>query len=197
MWWECRSRIFSNPDDSAGKEVVPRLAHRPSGGVVTEAIAMEADGDAVVFRRQLYGGRCLAAIVAERFPVVSTLKPRTMEPAAEQPGRTGEQIPVSAFLDASLIRTKVLQKVAEEVRCVRLESARVVVSGGRGLKGPEPFKLLEELPQLLKGAVGASRVVVDAGWIPHSMQVGQTGKTVSPDLYIAVGISGASQHRQG
>jgi hypothetical protein len=99
----------------------------------------------VVFRRQLYGGRCLVAIVAERFPVVATLTPRTMEPAAEQPGRTGEQIPVSASLDASLIRTKVLQKVAEEIRGVRLESARMVVSGGRGLKGPEPFKLLSEL----------------------------------------------------
>ena len=133
MWWECRSRIFSNPDDSAGKEVAPRLAHRLNGGVVTEAIAVEADGDAVVFRRQLYGRRCLAAIVAERFPVVATLKPRTMEPAAEQPGRTGEQIPVSAFLDASLIRTKVLQKVAEEVRGVRLESG-----GGGGSKGRSP-----------------------------------------------------------
>ncbi len=184
-------------DDSCGREVAPRLAHRLNGGVVTEVMAVEVDGPSAVFRRQVYGGRTIAAVEARRFPVVATVKPRTVEPAPEQAGRTGEEIPVSVTLDGSLVRTRVLQKVAEEVRGVKLENAKVVVSGGRGLKGPEPFKQLEELAQLLKGAVGASRAATDAGWVPASWQVGQTGKTVSPDLYIAIGISGATQHLAG
>ena len=184
-------------DDARGKEVAPRLAHRLNGAVVTEVMGIEVDGAAVLFRRQMYGGRTIATLAAERFPVVATVKPRTMEPAAEQAGRSGEEVSVAISLEASLLRTRVIQKFTEEVRGVKLENARVVVSGGRGLKSPAPFQQLEELAQLLKGAVGASRAATDAGWVPVSWQVGQTGKTVSPDLYIAVGISGATQHLAG
>ena len=192
-----KAQIVLLADDSLGKELAPRLAHRLGGGVVTEAIAIDGEGNGVVFRRQMYGGRTIAAISARRFPVVATVKPRMMAPAPEQPGRVGEEIRVPVSLDTSVVRTKVLERVAEEVRGVKLENARVVVSGGRGLKGSEPFKQLEELAQVLKGAVGASRAATDAGWVPASWQVGQTGKTVSPDLYIAVGISGATQHLAG
>jgi electron transfer flavoprotein alpha subunit len=160
-------------------------------------MGMEGDGDAILFRRQMYGGRTIATMTARRFPVVATVKPRTMTPAVGQAGLTGEEISVAISLDASLVRTRVVERVAEEVRGVKLENARVVVSGGRGLKGPEPFKQLQELAQVLKGAVGASRAATDAGWVPASWQVGQTGKTVSPDLYVAVGISGATQHLAG
>jgi electron transfer flavoprotein alpha subunit len=184
-------------DDSCGREVAPRLAHRLNGSVVTEVLRMERDGSSLLFQRQMYGGRTIATLAPQRFPVVATVKPRSMEPAVERPGRTGEEIPLTVSLDASLLRTRVVQRVAEEVRGVRLENAKVVVSGGRGLKGAEPFKQLEALALLLKGAVGASRAATDAGWIPASWQVGQTGKTVSPDLYIAVGISGATQHLAG
>lgn len=184
-------------DDSCGKEVAPGLAHRLNGGVITEVVAMDADGSTVLFQRQMYGGRTIATLVAQRFPVVATVKPRTMEAAAEQMGRSGEEISVAISLDVSIVRTRVVQKFAEEVRGVKLENAKVVVSGGRGLKGPAPFQQLEELAQILKGAVGASRAAVDAGWVLASRQVGQTGKTVSPDLYIAVGISGATQHLAG
>ena len=184
-------------DDSRGRELAPRLAYRLKAGVVTEVTAIHADGPAVLFQRQMYGGRTIATFATEQFPVVASVKPRAMEPAVEQAGRSGEEVPVAVSLEASLLRTRVMEKVGEEVRGVKLENAKVIVSGGRGLKGPEPFRQLEELAQLLKGAVGASRAATDAGWVPASWQVGQTGKTVSPDLYVAVGISGATQHLAG
>jgi len=184
-------------DDSAARDVAPRLAYRLQAGLVTEVTAVRAEGEAVVFRRPTYGGRCLAEMVATQFPVVGTVKLRSVEPAPERSGRSGQERRISVSVDASRVRTKVLERVAEEVRGVKLENARVVVSGGRGLKGPEPFQQLQELAHVLKGAVGATRAATDAGWVPVSWQVGQTGKTVSPDLYIAVGISGAIQHLAG
>jgi electron transfer flavoprotein alpha subunit len=184
-------------DDSSSREVAPRLAYRLQAGLVTEATGVEAEGDAVVFRRPVYGGRCLAEIVATRFPVIGTVKARSLEPALERPGQQGQERRMPVSVDPSIVRTRVLQRVAEEVHGVKLENARVVVSGGRGLKGPEPFQQLQELAEALKGAVGATRAATDAGWVPPSWQVGQTAKTVSPDLYVAVGISGATQHLVG
>jgi electron transfer flavoprotein alpha subunit len=184
-------------DDALGKEVGPRLAARLDAAILTEVTALAAEGEAVRLHRGMYGGRTVAVFEARRFPVVATLKPRAVAPAPEQPGRTGEQEQMPLDLDGTLIRVRVRERVAEEVRGARLETARVVVSGGRGLKGAEPFRQLEGLAQLLKGAVGASRAATDAGWVPASWQVGQTGKTVSPELYIAVGISGATQHLAG
>ncbi len=184
-------------DDSRGREVAPRLAYRLGSALVTELIGVEVEKDGVRFRRQGYGGRCVFALEAAPPPVIGTVKPRSLEPAAQRPGAPGEEIRMTVSLDSSLARTRLLGRVAEEVRGVKLEIARVVVSGGRGLKGPEPFLQLEELARLLKGAVGASRAATDAGWAPLSWQVGQTGKTVSPDLYVAIGISGAIQHLAG
>ena len=191
------AHVVLSADDSSSREVAPRLAYRLQAGLVTEVTGIQAEADAVVFRRPVYGGRCLAEIVATQFPVIGTVKPRSVAPAPEQGGRSGQERRISVRVDASQGRTKVLQHVAEEVRGVKLENARVVVSGGRGLKGPEPFRQLQDLAQVLKGAVGATRAATDAGWVPVSWQVGQTGKTVSPDLYIAVGISGAIQHLAG
>jgi electron transfer flavoprotein alpha subunit len=184
-------------DDPLGREVGPRLAHRLSAGLVTEAAAVVVDGERVGFRRQLYGGRCLGALIAARLPVVATVRLRSFAAAPLQAGRTGECVALAVTLAPGQVRTRLVERVTEEVRGVKLENARVVVSGGRGLKGPEPFRQLEELAQLLKGAVGASRAATDAGWVPLSRQVGQTGKTVSPELYVAVGISGAIQHLAG
>jgi electron transfer flavoprotein alpha subunit len=184
-------------DDSRGRELAPRLAYRLNGGLVTEAVAFATEGGSLRVRRQLYGGRCLAVLEGARRPLVITLKLRSTEPAAPQPGRTGDLVSLSLELEPGMARTRVRQRVAEEVRGVKLENARVVVSGGRGLKGPEPFTQLRELADVLRGAVGASRAATDAGWVPVTFQVGQTGKSVSPDLYIAVGISGAIQHLAG
>ena len=184
-------------DTSASREVAPRLAYRLQAGLVTEVTAVQAEGEVVVFHRPLYGGRCLAEVVANRFPVVGTVKLRSMEPAPVRGGRPGQERRIAVGVEASQVRTRVVRRVAEEVRGVKLENARVIVSGGRGLKGPEPFRQLQDLAHVLKGAVGATRAATDAGWVPVSWQVGQTGKTVSPDLYIAVGISGAIQHLAG
>ena len=184
-------------DDSRGREIAPRLAYRLRAGLVTEAMGLRPTDGGLVLQRQLYGGRCVAELPVARFPVVVTQKLRSIEPAVEEAGRTAEEVQLAVTLDAALTRTRVLRKVAEEIRGVKLENARVVVSGGRGLRGPEPFAKLTELAQVLKGAVGASRAATDAGWVPASWQVGQTGKQVSPDIYIAVGISGAIQHLAG
>jgi electron transfer flavoprotein alpha subunit len=183
-------------DNSQGREVAPRVAHRLGAGLVTEVLALGAVNETAAFARQVYGGRCVAKIVAER-AVVATIKSRAMEPAPEQPAASGEVVRLAFDRAACPARTRVVERVIEEVQGVRLENARVVVSGGRGLKGPEPFKQLQQLAALLGGAVGASRAATDAGWVPVTWQVGQTGKSVRPELYIAVAISGATQHVAG
>ncbi len=194
---EAPAAVLLLADDVTGREVAPRLAHRLNGAVVTEVVGLDVEDGSISFHRQLFGGRCVGTFVPQRRPVIATVKLRSMEAAVEQPGRSAPLEEVALCLESSLLRTTVLERVAEEVRGVKLENARVIVSGGRGLKGPEPFQQLEALAQLLKGAMGASRAATDAGWVPVSRQVGQTGKSVSPDLYIAVGISGAIQHLAG
>ena len=133
--------------------------------------------------------------MARRAPVVVTARPGAFEPAEETGGAelAAEARPVQVPTDAVRLR----ERVAAERAGPRLEEARVVVSGGRGIGGPEGFRLLEELARVLGGAVGASLAAVDEGWVPPDLQVGQTGKVVSPDVYFAVGISGASQHLAG
>lgn len=191
-------KVVLLPADSTGRDIAPRLAHRLGGSVITGCQDLQADASAgVVLIRQPYGGKAEARMVPRRYPVVGTLKLRVLEPPAPDEARTGQEVQVAVALSDVDLTMRRLEKRAEEVKGVKLEDARVVISGGRGLKGPDPFKMLEELARLLKGAVGASRAATDAGWVPHSLQVGQTGKSVSPELYIAVGISGATQHIAG
>ncbi len=185
--------------DSIGRELGPRLAHRLKAGFVADFsdVDLDAGSGRLLFTRQAYGGKAMAVVQPHLSPVVATVKVRALDPATKEEGRTGEEIRVDVALEASQLKTHLLDKVQEEVAGVKLEDAKIVVSGGRGLRGPEGFKVLEELARVLRGAVGASRAATDAGWVPPSWQVGQTGKSVSPELYLAFGISGATQHVAG
>lgn len=191
---ELRPAVVLLPADARGREVGPRLAGRARGTAVNDAVDVRIVDGRPVWTRPVFGGKAFAAVAARREPAVVTVRPGAFEPAAE----TGAAVQVeqrAAESPAATVRLR--ERAAEERRGVRLEEARVVVSGGRGLGGPEPFKQLEELAGLLGGAVGASLAAVDEGWVPPDRQVGQTGKVVSPDVYFAIGISGASQHLAG
>ncbi|MDT4944683.1 MAG: electron transfer flavoprotein alpha subunit [Pseudonocardiales bacterium] len=174
------------------KEVAARLAFKIGAGVLTDAIAVDSDG---ATQSIFGGGVTVQAKVAQGVPVV-TVRPNSYAP--EPASGAAEEVPVSFELSDAAKAAKVLDRVVEAKGArPQLSDASVVVSGGRGIGNADNFKIIEELADTLGGAVGASRAVVDAGWVPHTMQVGQTGVTVSPQLYIAVGISGAIQHRAG
>jgi len=181
--------------DTVGRELAPRLAHRLGAALVTECVEMGAEGGAIVAKRQVYGGRALATMVVTRRPAVLSVKPRTLDVPEPAP-TSGTVEDVAVTIDAASLPARV-REIQREQAEVGLEDAQIVVGGGRGLGGPDGFKLLEALAAVLGGAVGSSRPPADAGWVPISWQIGQTGKTVRPALYIAVGISGATQHVAG
>jgi electron transfer flavoprotein alpha subunit len=180
-----------------GRDLAPRLAQRLNTAVAMDCVAVEMQGDKLVADRPCYGGAARAKYTFHTMPQIVTIRVKAQEPLQRDDSRQGEVVKQQAGLDPSAVRTKVIDRRKEKAEGVRLEDAAVVVSGGRGLGGPEGFKPLEELAEILGGAVGASRAVCDLGWYPVAHQVGLTGKVVTPDLYIAVGISGASQHMAG
>ncbi len=183
-----------------GKDLAPRLAFRLETGLTTDCSELHIDPATklLVQTRACYGGNARASIVCPTArPQMTTVRPRTMSALPRDDSRAGTVIPVEAGILASMLRTKVLQRVEDEAAGMRLEDAPVVVSGGRGMGGAEGFKQLEELAGILNGAVGASRAACDAGHVAASRQIGLTGKIVAPKLYLAVGISGATQHMAG
>ena len=183
-----------------GRAVGPRLAYRLGSGIAQDCTDVSADSDSrrVTATRPVYGGNALAKFTfADNDPQVVIMRLKAFEAAAPDSSRTGEVIEFEVSLDESDIKSKLVETVKEESEGVRLEDASVIIGMGRGLGGPEPFSQLEELAKVFNGAVGASRAVCDAGWLDHSYQIGLTGKTVTPDVYITVGISGASQHMAG
>ncbi|MBI4527101.1 MAG: electron transfer flavoprotein subunit alpha/FixB family protein [Deltaproteobacteria bacterium] len=183
----------------AGRELGPRLAFRLGVGLAQDAVALGVDESTkrLLVTRPVYGGNAMAVVTLPSAPQIATVRPKVFEAAGKDPGLRGEVVGMAVEIPDSVRKVRVLQKVTEQGAGTKLDSARVVVAGGRGLGGPESFKELEELARVLGGAVGASRPACDAGWIDHGRQVGLTGKIVTPDLYIAVAISGASQHMAG
>ena len=182
-----------------GRELAARLASRLGVGLLQDCQEVQADpgSGCLTAVRPVYGGNFLARVRCTDLPHIAVLLSQTYEPLAPDPTRQGEVVAVPVALDASQTRVRVLRRVRHAHSGIGLSEARVVISGGRGLGGPEPFRDLEELAGMLGAAVGASRAAVDAGWVPGHLQVGLTGVTVTPELYITVGISGASQHMAG
>jgi electron transfer flavoprotein alpha subunit len=183
-----------------GRDIGPRLAFRLGVGVAQDCLEVAVDSGTgrLIATRPVYGGNALARFT---FPGVGAqivvLRPKAVEPLVADSSRTGEVVAVQPALDPSIVRARLVETVRQESEGVRLEDAPVVIGGGRGIGGAEAFEMLEELARVMGGAVGATRAVCDAGWIDHSYQVGLTGKTITPDIYITVGISGASQHMAG
>ncbi|MFI7594928.1 electron transfer flavoprotein subunit alpha/FixB family protein [Micromonospora sp. NPDC049359] len=176
-----------------GKEIAARLAVKLDNGILTDVVGLDADGTAT--QVAFAGSAIVKSKVTKGLPLV-TVRPNSVTPAPAAATPTIEQLTVSVTDTDKLAR--VVERVAEQKGSrPELTEAGIVVSGGRGVGNADNFKLVEELADLLGGAVGASRAAVDSGFYPHQFQVGQTGKTVSPQLYVALGISGAIQHRAG
>jgi len=184
---------------SIGRDLAPRLAFRLETAAAMDCVELAIDPDSKLLlqTRPVYGGNAQAIFTGDSYPQIATVRAKAMSPLERDASRQGEVITIEADLDPSTIRTKVLEKVPEEVEGIKLEDAEVVVAGGRGIGGAEGFKQLEELARMLKGAVGATRPPCDNGWVPAGLQVGLTGKIVTPDLYIGVALSGSSQHMTG
>jgi electron transfer flavoprotein alpha subunit len=178
-----------------GKDLAPRVAQKIGAGLASDCTKIEIEQGRLLITRPMYAGKVYAKVVIKTDPQMATLRPNVFPalPADTSKSASIEKISVSGLN----IKAKVKEIVASSGGKVDLTEASIIVSGGRGMKGPENFKMLEELADVLGGVVGASRAVVDAGWRPHEDQVGQTGKVVSPNLYIACGISGAIQHLAG
>ncbi|RKY66456.1 MAG: electron transfer flavoprotein subunit alpha [Candidatus Latescibacterota bacterium] len=185
---------------AVGRSFIPKVAAKLETGLTADCteLAIDREKRLLVQTRPAFGGNIMATILCpNRRPQMATVRHKVMQEAEAQEGRKGEIVRRKAKPESLLSRTSLIEFIEELEETINIVDADVIVSGGRGLGKPENFALIRELALVLEGAVGASRAAVDEGWIPYSHQVGQTGKTVSPKLYIACGISGAIQHLVG
>ena len=191
---EAKPSVVLVPFTAMGKDLAPRVAAKIGAGLVSDCVALEVKDGRLIARRPMYAGKAYATVEWTGQPQMATLRPNVFPLGPKDASRPVDLVRGAA--DASA-RAKVTGVSATSQGKVQLSEAQIIVSGGRGLKGPENFHLVESLAEALGAAVGASRAIVDAGWVDHQLQVGQTGRTVSPSLYVACGISGAIQHLAG
>jgi len=191
---ESQAGLVLIPYTAMGKDLAPRVAAKVGAGLASDCVALALSGGRVEARRPMYAGKAYATLSFEGDCQMASLRPNVFALGVPDPSRQAEV--VNRKVDTAC-RARVVGVEATASGKLELTEAQIVVSAGRGIKGPEHFQLVEALAQVMGAAVGASRAVVDAGWVDHHFQVGQTGKTVSPTLYIACGISGAIQHLAG
>ncbi|KAA9028493.1 electron transfer flavoprotein subunit alpha/FixB family protein [Niallia endozanthoxylica] len=180
---------------SIGKDISPRIAAKLKSGLVSDVVSLEVNGDEVVFTRPIYSGKAFEKKVIKDGLIFATIRPNNISALEKDESRTADVTSVN--VDIKDLRTIIKDVVRKATSGVDLSEAKIIVSGGRGVKSAEGFKVLRELADALGGAVGSSRGACDAGYSDYSLQIGQTGKVVTPDLYIACGISGAIQHVAG
>jgi len=178
-----------------GKDCAPRVAVKLDAGLASDCTALKVAGSEIIATRPMYAGKAMAEVKIQSSNKVISIRPNVFPTGAQQGGATNVEKIEIPLTDADFSAS--VKEVTQSSGKVDVAEADIIVTGGRGLRGPENFKMIEDLASALGGAVGASRAVVDAGWRPHDEQVGQTGKTVSPSLYIAVAVSGAIQHLAG
>ena len=192
---EAPKAIFA-PVTSKMRELMARLAARLGVGLSADSVALAMDGDKLVATRPVYAGKLLSKVTWAKTPWMATLRPNVFKPADAQGGKTAtvERPTVSA---PAATMNFVERREEVSTGLPELTEAEIVISGGRGMKGPENYVILEDMGKVIGAAVGASRAAVDAGWRPHRFQIGQTGRTISPKLYLGFGVSGAIQHLAG
>jgi electron transfer flavoprotein alpha subunit len=182
-----------------GRDLAPGLAFRLGVTLTMDCVdlAIDPESKRLLQTKPVYGGNAQAVFTSDSDPQMVTIRTKAMTALEPDASRKGEITSIAADLKESDIRTKIVERVVEEVAGLKIEDAEIVVSGGRGIGSAEGFQQLEELARILKGAVGASRPPCDNGWVPDTVQVGLTGKIIAPELYFAIAISGSSQHMSG
>lgn len=196
---EASPQIVLLGQTQTGRDLTPRLAFRFNTAATLDCIALEIDPTSkrLLMTKPVYGGNAQVIQYCETDPQIATVRSKAMAALPADNSRQGEVISVAAGLDPASIRSRLIERKLEPAAGIKLEEARVIVSGGRGIGGAEGFQQLAELAGILKGAMGASRPPCDNKWVPDSLQIGLTGKIVSPEVYIAVALSGSSQHLSG
>ena len=189
--------ILLLPATTNGRDLAGRLASRLEAGLAADCVALRLEDGQLVATRPIFGGNLMADVVFKKDPAMCTIRPNSLNKADPDATRSGEIVDVAVVSEEDKIRTQVKEILAKAAGEISLTDAQIIVSGGRGLGDASGFDLIREFAKELGAAVGASRAAVDAGWIPYEHQVGQTGKTVHPKIYVALGISGAIQHTAG